>query len=356
MPNLTAKLYIYRLVDIADKLDLARLKRHLRKMKPKPLRLSHFTPTYLNFSVPPIETSEKSWQSSVSEKEIKVKLKFYSLGSLTIKFEIDLDGRNYSEIFEKARCISNNNDVFDKKARDIAKTSRDLVEKHLGINAYSGFAEDYAILWIKSEAPAIDNETKDVFTRFLRNEPSCLSIYEQSEALRHSFSYTPQDLTVIDWDRAITIGEKPEEDVWDVLEYANLQLLELRYYESELDKRLKEIYAFSTAERFPFFNLYRTQSMLQKNLRIYVEFTKVENKINNFLQLTGDEYLSRIYMAASSRLNMKRTQENLRERLIDAKELYEMLSAEASSLRAEILEIIIILLIVFEIVMPFVKS
>ena len=355
MANLIAKLYIYRLLDISDNLDVARLKRHLKKMKPKPLRLTHFTPTYLNFSVPPIETSEASWQSPLSDKTIEIKIKFYSLGSLTVKFEIDIEGQSYDEVFNKARNIANNTSAFDRKAREVARASRSLIEKHLGVKTYNGFAEDYAILWIKDKSKGIEDDVKGAFCGFLRNEPCGLSNYEQSEASRYSFSYTPQDVTIIDWDRAITIGEKPEDDVWDVLEYANLQLLELRYYESELDKRLREIYAFSTAGHLPFFKFYQTQNMLQKNLRLYVEFTNVENKINNFLQLTGDEYLSRIYMAASARLNMKRIQENLRERLLDAKELYEMLSAEASSTRAEILEIIIILLIIFEIIMPFVK-
>ncbi|MFH1127186.1 MAG: hypothetical protein V1718_03695 [archaeon] len=181
-----------------------------------------------------------------------------------------------------------------------------------------------------------------------------LSDYEQDEAFRYNFSYTPNDLTVVDWDRAITIKDMPDDDVWDVLEYTNLQLLQLRYYEKELDKRLKEIHLFSRTTRYGMIQYYGTHNLLKKTLEIYVEFTGVENRISSFLRLTGDEYLSRIYHAASVRLNMKTTQENIRKRLVDAKELYEILSEEASAKRTEFLEIIIILLIAFEIIFAFI--
>jgi len=231
------------------------------------------------------------------------------------------------------------------------------LEKQLGIKTYKGFEEDYAILWIKDKYNngMVDSRVKNCIARFLRNENMILSEYEQNEALKYKFSYTPNDLTVVDWDRTLTIGEKSEDDVWDVLEYANLQLLQLRYYEFELDKQLKKIYEFSRAKRMPIIKYYQTHEMLQKTLEIFIDFTSVEKRINNFLRLTGDEYLSRIYIAASKRMNMTKTQENLKERLLDTKELYEMLSTEANAVRTEILETIIILLIIFEIIYAFYK-
>ncbi len=245
--------------------------------------------------------------------------------------------------------------AFDKKSKKLTEKLRELLEKQLKIKTYRGLEEDYTILWIQDKYnPGNKHELKAMASQFLRNEKRHLSDYEQKEAFKYNFSYTPDDLTIIDWDRAITIGESPEEDVWDVLEYTNLQLLEIRYYEQELDKRLEEIYEFSKAKRLPVVEFYKTQRLLKNTLELFIEFTSVEKRINSFLRLTGDEYLSRIYLAASGRLNLRRTQDNLKERLVDTKELYEMLSAELSSIRAEILEIIIIVLIVFEIIYAFI--
>ncbi len=346
-----SKLYIYRIVDIADEIDINELKDHFSKFQLRPLKLSHFTPAYLNFSIPPAETKEKSWLLLPENKIVNTQIKFYSLGSLTIRYEIEIEEKSYLEIVGKAGKIINNSSPFDIRTKKITKKSKILIEKSLGTKTYDGFLEDYAILWICDKYKDEENlSIKKLLSPFLRNENVGLSAYEENEAFKYNFSYTPDDLTVIDWDRSVTISENPEEDVWDVLEYTNLQLLQLRYYEKKLDERLDEIYDFSGQNKFSILNIYRMRSMLKKTLQIYTEFSNIEKKLDSFLKLTGDEYLSRIYTAASNRLNLKRTQEILKERLVDTRELYGMLSAEASSVRAEILEIIIIILIAFEII------
>jgi len=345
-----AKLYIYRLADVTYDMDIPKLRGGLKKLQFRPLRFSRFTPAYLNFSIPPLQMEEKTWTTPMINTPIVTQIKFFSLGSITIRFEIEVSGSDYGDLLSKAKSILNNASSFDRKSRKLLTKLRAIIEKELGINTYHGLEEDYAILWIQDK---YDPEKKSILVppaaKFLRNEDRQLSGYEQNEAFKYHFSYTPEDVTIIDWDRTVTIGMDSEDDVWDVLEYVNLQLLELRYYEKKLDKRLEEIYQYSRAKQLPVIEFYKTQNLMQKTLGIFIEYSSLENRINNFLRLTGDEYLSRIYLAASARLNLNKTQENLKKRLDDTKDLYEMLSAELSSVRAEILEIIIIILIVFEI-------
>ncbi|MFA6097891.1 MAG: hypothetical protein WC788_09810 [Candidatus Paceibacterota bacterium] len=346
-----AKLYIYRLTDVAYDINIPKLRGGLKKLQFRPLRLSRFTPAYLNFSIPPLQMEEKTWMTPLIDRPIGTQIKFFSLGSITARFEIEIQGNNYDEILSKAKSILNNPSPFDRKSRKLSNKLRSIIEKELSIETYCGLEEDYAVLWIRDRYdPAKKAAIISPTAKFLRNEDRQLSTYEQNEAFKYHFSYTPEDITIIDWDRTVTIGMEPEDDVWDVLEYVNIQLLELRYYEKELDKRLEEIYQYSRAKQLPIIEFYKTQKLMQKTLAIFIEYSSVEKRINNFLRLTGDEYLSRIYLAASARLNLHKTEENLKKRLDDAKDLYEMLSAELSSVRAEILEIIIIFLILFEIV------
>lgn len=351
---MTAKLFIYRLTDVTYDIDIPKLRKSLKKLQFRPLRLSRFTPAYLNFSIPPLQMEEATWTASMTDAPIKTLIKFFSLGSITIRFEVEITGNDFNEILSKAKFILNSTSSFDRKSRKLSDKLRSIIEKELGTTTYHGLEEDYAILWIQDKYDP-DQKTGMIPTtaKFLRNEDQQLSNYEQNEALKYHFSYTPEDITVIDWDRAVSIGIKPEDDVWDVLEYVNLQLLELRYYEKELDKRLEDIYGFVKGKRLPVIEFYKTQVLLKKTLSIFIEFTTLEKRLNNFFPLTGDEYLSRIYIAASKRMNLRRTQEDLKRRLDDAKDLYEILSADLSSIRAEILEIIIILLIIFEIIYAF---
>ncbi len=366
---MNARLFIYHLIDIADEFDIKKLKKHLKKLRARPLGAKRVTPAYLNFSVPPLEMAGSAWSLSSKEAEkdfpkskdkisgyaINTQFKFYSLGSVTIRYEVSLAGDSYEYIFKEAQKVINNPD-FAEKTGHLSEKIRKTINKELKIKTYKGFFEDYNILWIKDKfSPQKIEDNKRAIAQFLRNENIILSESEQNEAYKHRFGYTAEDLTIIDWNRALTIGPESDDDVWDVLEYVNLQSLELRYYDSELDKRLDEIYRIVKRSHFSLLDFYLTPRLLKKTLRIFIDFAEVEDRINGFLKLTGDEYLARVYQAAAIRMNIKNTQAELKDRLIDARELYEVLAQNASSMRMEILETVVIILIAFEILYALVK-
>ncbi len=360
---MNAKLFIYHLIDVADEFEVDKLKKHLKKLRTRPLGLKHFTPAYLNFPIPPLEMNGIPWTldgegleengkkfGGKKGENVGVQLKFYSLGSVTIRYEISLEGKNYKEIFLQVQKFINH-PAFLKKTEKFSGKIRKVIDSEFKIKTYKGFFEDYNILWIKDKFSSGKFEANNrLIAQFLRNESLILSQSEQEEAYKYRFGYTPEDLTIIDWNRAITIGPESDDDVWDVLEYVNLQSLELRYYDSELDKRLDEIYRMIKKSHFSLRDFYLMPRLLRKTLRIFIDFAEVEDRINSFLKLTGDEYLARVYKAAAIRMNLHNTQAELKNRLIDARELYEVLAQNASSIRMEILEAIVIILIALEII------
>ena len=82
----------------------------------------------------------------------------------------------------------------------------------------------------------------------LESEP--LSPEEIREATRLSLSYTPNDLVVLDW--AAGVVADPEcADTLQVIEFANVQLLEFRHIDDRLDDRLEAAYRLIRPERAP---------------------------------------------------------------------------------------------------------
>lgn len=347
-----ATLFLYRVVDICDELDVRRLETKLKELKARPLKLRHFTPAYLNFSNPPVEMDSDTWRLEGEDLTVQTQFKFYSLGSVTIRFEIKFTADDNVALFDRAQSIINHT-AFNNKTEFLTKTACELVEHELGIKTRFGDLEDYNILWIRDKFKPQNKELKFLTAQFLRNEFMPLSESEKEEAWHYHFCYTPDDVTVLDWDRAVTVSPEAEDDIWDVLEYANLQLLELRYYDGALDRRLQEIYAIARRPSWSWLDFWRTPRLLKRTLRVFLDFSFMEERINNFLRLTGDEFLSRVYLAAAKRLNIKNMQEQLRERVSDARELYQTLADEMSALRGEFLEIIVIILIAVEIVLFF---
>lgn len=72
----------------------------------------------------------------------------------------------------------------------------------------------------------------------LSGERRALSEGARRDLLRKRFSYYQDDLVVLTWDRAFIYEPSGDSDVADVIEVANAQLLELRYYDELLDDEL----------------------------------------------------------------------------------------------------------------------
>ncbi len=353
--TMLAKVFIYRIVDICDELDVNQLKAQLKRLKIKPLGRRYFAPVYLNFATPPVEMKTRRWFLKEFGLQVETIIKFYSLGLATLRYEISIEAPNYFACFKKAKEIINN-PIFDKRTKTLLDYIKVLLERELKISIRSRFIEDYSVLWLKEKFSPQQVWLKKLLAQFLRDETFPLSKSEEREALRYQFSYTPDDLTVIDWDRAVTVDTLPQEDVWDVLEYANLQLTELRYYENYLDKQLDESYKFTRQPyRRALFGLYQMSGIIRRLSNLYLDFSEEERRLNSFLRLTGDEYLSRIYSAAVKRLNVDSFQKNLKDRLADTRRLYEMLSSQASSMRMEILEVAIVVLFILSVILEILK-
>src|SRR5271169_3124193 len=76
----------------------------------------------------------------------------------------------------------------------------------------------------------------------LSGERRPLSAAARQDLLRHCFSYYTDDMVVLTWDRAFMFEPRPDSDVIDVLEVANAQLLEMRYYDELLNDELPRMY------------------------------------------------------------------------------------------------------------------
>ena len=77
----------------------------------------------------------------------------------------------------------------------------------------------------------------------LRLEPGPLSAEEIAEALRLHLSYSPDDLFAPDWAAAALFDAEPAcNETLQVIEFANLQLLEYRNIDSRLDSNLAGAY------------------------------------------------------------------------------------------------------------------
>jgi hypothetical protein len=180
-----------------------------------------------------------------------------------------------------------------------------------------------------------------------------LSKGARDDLLRQRFSYYLDDFVVLTWDRAFIFEPRGDSDVMDVLEVANAQLLEMRYYDELLDSELPRMYQLveTTRNTRNLLLTGRLSSLARRLYTLVAEVTELTEKVDNALQVTEDVYLARIYTAALDLFRVRLVSAAVDRKLAIIRDTYAALYDEASGARAALMELMIVLLIVVEIVL-----
>jgi len=191
----------------------------------------------------------------------------------------------------------------------------------------------------------------------LSGENRVLSEKARKDLLGQRYSYYEDDLVVMTWDRAFIYEPRNEWDVADIIEVANAQLLEFRYYDRLLDEELPRMYGLVKEARRAANRLSsrRFADLARKLYTLVAEVTELTGKAGNVLQVTEDVYLARIYQASLEIFRVPTVSAAVDRKLSIVRDTYAALYAEASGARGELLELAIILLIVIEIVIALVR-
>jgi hypothetical protein len=223
-------------------------------------------------------------------------------------------------------------------------------------------SEEYAVLRIRglrsAEGRPVPPSTlsDEGIARVLLGERRPVAPEARRHLLSERFSYLEDDLAVLTWSAALVVEPVPEDvDVQYVLEFANAQLLELRYYDAILDEELPRTYDEIATARRGFHVLGRRYSRLLATLQTRVaDATEAVERAENALKVTDDVYLARIYAAALEIFRGAAWRQGIDRKVAIVRDAYSMLNAESQARRVEVLELAIVILIVLEIVLAWV--
>ena len=227
---------------------------------------------------------------------------------------------------------------------------------------WSAMGEEYVVVQVGEVHPSWLSDHSEWVARLLRLEPGPLSDDERREATRLALSYAPNDLVVLDWAAGL-VADRDCADTLQVIEFANVQLLEYRHIDDRLDDRLEAAYRLIRRDRsrsLPRLRLFslpwRSHEGAVRNVReLEIEATSLFERADNALKLIGDQYLSRVYALASARFHLPEWQQSIRHKLDTVGDVYDLLVQQAGGTRMEVLEIIVVVLIALEIVLALLR-
>lgn len=357
----------YRLFDIAYAVDLVRAEA-IWSARPgvgsARRRLSATPPKAVAYDVPPVVLTLEP-VALVIEGHLAVAgvtARLYDFGVLTLALRVPASELDWAAFAELVNAV--NRAVGPGAEHPVWRTLQEqvcgLLAAALDRPTRSVLEEDYLIGMVRAfDAPM---EAAEILERLdlvplLSGEARPLSDGARQDLLRKRFSYYTDDLVVLTWDRAFLYEPHGDSDVLDVLEVANAQLLEVRYYDELLDDELPRMYELveRTRRGGGVLSSRRFARLARRLYALVAEVTELTEKADNALQVTEDVYLARIYTAALELFRVRVVSAAVDRKLAIIRDTYAALYDEASGGRAALMELAIVVLIVVEIVLALVR-
>jgi len=281
----------------------------------------------------------------------------YDFGAVTITYTIPFVG-SLLELIGLSDDIYDNQ-VLPGEARRLVSSLGGVLAGGRGEPSIADVIEDYVVFQIeKFEGDVAPNDLLTTYSsaiaRILRAESESISEQEVRDAVALSIAFGKWDLAVLDWNAALLYGREVD-DIRTVIDFANVQLLEMRFLDRQLDAALEESYGLVSQRRESWRSKLRSYRRdARKIAQLQVDGAILFERVSNALKVFGEEYLSRVYGLTARRLQLAAWDASALRKLGTLESIYQKLTDETAARRLEILEWIIVILIAVSIALPFI--
>jgi hypothetical protein len=355
--HLTGQVTALFLYEAAEVIDLAAVARLIAPTAQARLSPKATTPSYVQYREPPL-TIDGEAIGLPETLGFRIRFKVFDYGVISVALIRPLPS-SWAELVEKAREWQEDSrlaaaaealcrDLMTRLSSALTASRTDLVTEEYFVFSLSPAAD--AVI-----ADALLEQHGHDIARLLRAERDNLSRQEREEVMRHRISYLECDLLVPTWNAAFVYDtESGAQAAVEILEYANSQLVEFRYYDELLDRELSGIYADLQRPSWlkGWFGRRYTRSA-QRVHALFIDVNELTDRAENALKIAGDVYTARVFSLAGLRLGLDHWKANVRDKLKTLDDIYRFAVEQTAMARGETLEIMIVLILVFELVLFF---
>ena len=282
-------------------------------------------------------------------------MKIFDFGALSVTLTLPLEDLPLDEYAEIALSLASENGM-EKSARDAAQRLFERIRPAVSRPMFADLVEEYCVWHVGGFSPGMSGtealaRLPREIARLLTLERGELSEAAVAEIVRTPIRYFDNDLFLAEWNAAFVYDPKFQ-DTAEVLEFLNIQVLELRFFDRLLHEAIEGVSEELLPRRRLFHILHDPYEVpLRKLSGIRTDVSLIRERIYNALKLVGDAYLARVYEEARRKVGAEKHEGTVRDQLATLTDIYTVLNNQAQAAREETLELIIILLIAIEIVM-----
>jgi len=351
----SGRLVAYFLFDVAETISLDALRAAVgTAARDTQFSTKVAAPTYIEYQPPPITLSGEVLGCSQIEGFIAT-FKFYEYGVISIALSMDFRG-TWDELVTLGQSVAASTALSGGARRECERVVNQLRNAIAG--AHSTFlSEDYFVFIVKRLDPpqtahSLLAEHGADIARLLRGERRALSHEEREDILRHRISYFPEDVVIPTWQSAFLSEPDDAGGALEIIEFANSQMLEFRYYDELLDNELTQVYG--TVQHLRWFDTLvggRHGRAARRLQSVFIDTTDLADRTENALKMVGDVYAARVFNLVASRMGLDDWKAAVREKLKTLDSINRFIVDQVSMTRAHFLELTIIAILLFELIM-----
>lgn len=354
---LSGQVTAFFLFDVAEGVDLAAVRALLGASTQSPrLAVKPAVPAYVQYQDPPVQADADALTLQVRDGA-QARFKIYDYGVISLSLTRAFRG-TWPELHAVAQATASA--ALEREAERLCRQAADRLRTALQDPRDTLLSEDYYVYALTGidGAPtgdALIAAHGDDIARLLRGEAEPLSAQERDEVLRHRLSYLACDLVVPSWNGAFVYdSEAGVPGALEILEFANSQLLQFRYYDQRLDRELTRIYAQLQQTRWYEPWIGRRYTAAARELHaLFIDVNDLTDRTENALKLVGDVYAARLLGLAAARLGLGAWKDAVRDKLKTLDDIYRFAVDQTAMDRGEILEAAIVFILVLELVLFF---
>lgn len=330
---MNTSMIVYRLFDVADEIDLDLVQAlwTSRNKIASRLRLDRISTKSITFKDPPVlvELGSHDMKLGNGTYLTEVKARIFDLGVISLILRIHFEDDVTFDEYMDMSIVSEN--MPEDEIRSYLDAVLETIRPACSNERVSDFDEDFVVYYFQDKVP----ENWDIVPLLLKDRTP-VSPETRAETLANRFNYA-DDVCYLAWDSAVVYDPSGSLDVPDLLEFANAQFLELRYYDNALNEAIDRTYdeleaaeKGSTGSRQTSYRKIRGRLM-----ELMADVSTLTSNINNALQVTEDIFYARIYTRYLDLLRASVWKDNIENKMLVIQRSYNLLNEEVSMYRFE---------------------
>ena len=341
----SGNIFIFYAFDIGDDINLQKIESSQAIMT-RPLKHSKYFKGYhipLSIDLPHPHTSSRCIAS-----------KIHNFGVISLSYQIP-----FSDTLGNLRkALSEIDHEFQEQSVEDAHSIFKKIKQHIKQKRFFHLRTSYFVIQVDQKPDELSvSKLKETYggiiTSLLRFETETLSEYQKNAILESAIGYYRGDLIVIDTDSAFVYDDEYEE-ILPLFEFANIQQLELQYYDRALDEQLNVMYqreaeGLPLKACLPFISLWMKDPVRDLGL-LRVEISAIIERLASTIKSAGEVYVSETYDLLVEKLDLKNWKESINNKLAIIKDIYSVYQNKIDAIREDLLSVLIIVLIFIELV------